>query len=163
MAVQRLVLDTIEDEDYELIAIHSSIAPYRLAFLLNKTLNIRLHRKKEDIIFEYEKITASFPWYQYEDHFQYSTYSLLGNTYKTKTVSQPPIQEGLFVTTEETYVTKRLIPELKKVDFFLKIETEDLSFYTKSIIASLIQIPQVITAYTVDYSQLKSKNNLIFE
>lgn len=163
MAIQKLILDTLEDDDYELIAIHSSLASYRLAFLLNKRLNLRLFRKKEDISFEYDDLEANFPLYQYEDHFQYSTYSLLGNKFRNKIEPQKLVSGGLFATSEDTYVTKYLIPELKNVDYFLKIETESFDSSSKSFLSKIIEISQVITAYTVEYATLKSKNNLIFE
>ena len=164
MAIQRLILDTIEDDDYDLIAIHCSLASYRLAFALNKYMDLRLFRKNQDIQFEYDTYSANFPLFQYEDHFQYNTYSLLGNKFKTKIESNTAAVESLFTLAEEdTYVTKHLIPELKNVDYFLKIETETSKFSSKSLIAKLLSIPQIVTAYAVDYTELKSKNNLIFE
>ncbi|WP_378179967.1 IPExxxVDY family protein [Aquimarina sp. SS2-1] len=163
MAIQRLVLDTIMDDDYDLIAIHCSLASYRLAFVLNKYVDLRLFRKKQDIKCEYDTYSASFPLFQYHDHFQYNTYSLLGNKYRTKTENMPSPSASLFAEEEDSYVTRHLIPELKNVDYFLKIETETSQFSGKSLTAKLLAIPQIITAYVVDYTQLKSKNNLIFE
>ncbi|MFD2563456.1 IPExxxVDY family protein [Aquimarina rubra] len=164
MAIQRLVLDTIMDDDYDLIAIHCSLASYRLAFALNKYVDLRLFRKKQDIKFEYDTFSASFPLFQYQDHFQYNTYSLLGNKYRTKTETETAPSTGLFAAAEEdSYITKHLIPELKNVDYFLKIEAETSQFSSKSLTTKLLAIPQIITAYVVDYTQLKSKNNLIFE
>ncbi|AXT52063.1 IPExxxVDY family protein [Aquimarina sp. BL5] len=164
MAIQRLVLDTIMDDDYDLIAIHCSLASYRLAFGLNKYVDLRLFRKKQDIKFEYDTHSASFPLFQYHDHFQYNTYSLLGNKFRTKIESETAAVQGLFAAEEEdNYVTKYLIPELKNVDYFLKIEAETSQFSSKSLTSKLLTIPQIITAYVVDYTQLKSKNNLIFE
>jgi hypothetical protein len=54
-----------------------------------------------------------------------------------------------------------LIPELKKTDFFLKLESDTPT--PKSMLAKINQIPQVVTAYAVDVNKLKSKRNLIFE
>ena len=82
MAVQRLVLDTIADDSFELIAVHSSLVSYRLAYFLNKNLGLRLYRKNEDIHYTYKGSVASYPLYQYEDHFHYNTYSLFGNKFK---------------------------------------------------------------------------------
>jgi len=164
MAIQRLMLEDIEDDDYDLIAIHCSIASYRLAFVLNKYMNLRLFRKKQDIRFEYDTRTANFPLFQYHDYFHYNTYSLLGNKFRTKITSNTAA-EGLFIAAEDTAITdtKYLIPELKNVDYFLKIEAETSQFSSKSLTTKLLTIPQIITAYMVEYTQLKSKNNLIFE
>ncbi|MHA7056839.1 IPExxxVDY family protein [Aquimarina sp. M1] len=162
MAIQRLVLDTIMDDDYDLIAIHCSLASYRLAFALNKYINLRLFRKKNDVKFEYDSYSANFPLFQYQDHFEYNTYSLLGNKYRTK-IQTAAVADLFASESEDNYVTKHLIPELRNVDYFLKIEAETSQFSSKSLTAKLLTIPQIITAYVVDYTQLKSKNNLIFE
>jgi len=164
MAIQRLILDTTLDDDYDLIAIHCSLAPYRLAFGLNKYMDLRLFRKKQDIRFEYDTYSVSFELFQYHDQFQYNTYSLLGNKFRTKIETEITSDQGLFARTEaDNYTTKFLIPELKNVDYFLKIETESFQFSSKVFTTKLLTIPQIVTAYTVDYTQLKSKNNLIFE
>lgn len=165
MAIQRLVLDTIAEDDYDLIAIHCTLASYRLAFILNKHLNLQLFRKKKDINFKYDTVSANFPLFQYHDHFKYNTYSLLGNKFRTKidTSNASSATTDLFPMVEGLYATKYLIPELKNVDYFLKIEAETSEFSCKSLTTQLLTITQVITAYTVDYSQLKSKNNLILE
>ncbi len=163
MAIQKLVLDTLEDDDYELIAIHCSLPSYRLAFLLNKNLNLNLFRTKEDINFEYKELTSGFPLYQFYDHFHYNTYSLIGNKFKTNKASQNTVADGLFSVPEDTFITTYLIPELKNVDYFLKIESETSNFSSKSLLNTMHSVSQIITAYTLDHAILKSKNNLIFE
>ncbi|MBP2831186.1 IPExxxVDY family protein [Aquimarina sp. U1-2] len=189
MAIQKLVLETFEDDSYELIAIHSSLPSYRLAFLLNKTLGISLFRKKKDIHFKYKDGIANFPIYQYEDHLQYNTYALVANKFRsmvetdipslnrsknssnhtssqsvsTITPSNKAVSVGLFAAQKDAYTTKYLIPELKHVDYFLKITVESSTFLSKPKVSKILDISQVITAYTIDYSTLKSKNNLILE
>ncbi len=163
MAVQRLVLDTVADDDYELIAVHSSLVSYRLAYFLNKNLGLRLYRKNEDIYYNYKGGIASYPLYQYEDHFHYNTFSLFGNKFKTSVVIENSTSQGLFTSIENTNKTTYLIPELKNVDYFLKIETETINFSGVTLLDTILAIPQIITAYLVDHQNLKSKNNIIFE
>jgi hypothetical protein len=56
----------------------------------------------------------------------------------------------------------RLIPEKKKVDFFLKIEGGfDFDYIVKTI-EIINRIPQIITSYEVEVESLKSKDFLIF-
>jgi hypothetical protein len=43
----------------------------------------------------------------------------------------------------------------------MKLEQEDLDSET-TILKSILAIPNIITAYTIKTSTLKSKNNLIF-
>jgi len=51
--VRKLILDDIiEDIDYTLIGIHCSIEDYRLAYLLNQFLNLKLKRKDSDIEYD---------------------------------------------------------------------------------------------------------------
>ena len=54
-----------------------------------------------------------------------------------------------------------LLPELKKVDYFLKIESDDdLDIVT--IVKKLKTIKSLSTVYVVETENIKSKNNLIF-
>ncbi|TYP76970.1 IPExxxVDY family protein [Aquimarina intermedia] len=162
MAVQRLVLDTLAEDDYELIAIHCSLESYRLAFLLNKMLKIKLCRKERDIQFKYDDVVADYPFYQFYDEYQYTTYSFFANTFRHKSVTSDVVNSGLFVT-EQNHTIKYLIPELKNVDYFLKIESDASQFSSKTLLMHIQNIMQIVTAYTVDYNILKSKNNLIFD
>jgi hypothetical protein len=52
-----------------------------------------------------------------------------------------------------------LIPERKEVDYFLKMEGEE---YGLKVLAVLLSVPKVITAYRLETSKLKSKYNLIY-
>lgn len=162
MAVQRLVLDDFE-EDYALIGIHCSLESYRVAFMLNKYLNLRLSRKKDDVVCTFDDMTVSFPFFQYQDSFKYVTYNLLGNTYFSKVAKEIDRSQDLFSSIQNEYHTYHLMPELKKVDYFLKIDMETLGFSNNTILKDIQKIPQIISAYMIDYNKLKSRNNLIFE
>jgi hypothetical protein len=69
---------------------------------------------------------------------------------------------SLFDTQEKIIKTFHLLPEHKTVNYFLKIESEFSFSKEKYILDSISKIPQVVTAYGIDSSQLKSKDNLIF-
>jgi hypothetical protein len=55
-----------------------------------------------------------------------------------------------------------LLPEFKKVDYFLKIEHTENTMDVSKIKTILNTIDTIFTVYTVDTNQIKSKNNLIF-
>ena len=55
-----------------------------------------------------------------------------------------------------------LLPEFKKVDYFLKIENNEDAVSMSNIQILLNTIDNVSTVYSVDMNQIKSKNNLIF-
>jgi hypothetical protein len=55
-----------------------------------------------------------------------------------------------------------LVPEYKKVNYFLKIESEFNNNKGSYIINNILKIQQIAMAYQVDISTLKSKEHLIF-
>ena len=69
---------------------------------------------------------------------------------------------SLFSTIEKVVKTYYLLPELKNVDFLIKISNDDRYLDEKMMLEKIQSIPQVIATYTIDVDQLKSKDNLIF-
>ena len=61
------------------------------------------------------------------------------------------------VTSKKVY----MLPELKKVDFFLKIDHQDEINETE-IVNNLNTIERISTVYSIEISKIKNKNNLIF-
>lgn len=160
MAVHKLILDDIFDESvFTLIAIHCTIEDYRLAYLLNKFLGINLVRKKSDLGFNNGK--ALYSLYKWKDKKQMLTWNLVSNICKTNDYRQT--DSGLlFEATQSITKTFNLLPELKTVNYLLKIDDEFNVKREKYIINKILSIPQIATAYTIDQNQLKSKDNLIF-
>jgi hypothetical protein len=160
MAVHKLILDDVFDESvFTLIAIHCNIEDYRLAYLLNQFLGINLVRNEFDL--DFNKGKTAYSLYQWKDKKQLINWNLVSNICKTNAFSQTNTN-SLFDTVTNITKTFNLIPELKNVNYLLKIEDELDSNEYKEIINKTLRIPQVATAYIVDYSQLKSKDNLIF-
>ena len=160
MAKHKLVLeDVFKEVTYTLIAIHCSLEDYRLAYLLNKSLFINLNRKEEDLDFDNASATYSiFDWIDVDCQI---TWSLVNNVYREESEITSNTN-SLFGANQKSTKTHSLISEYKNVDYFFKIDTEGWFSNKKAILNSIQKIPQVITAYTVDVAQLKSKNNLIF-
>jgi len=160
MAKHKLILeDVFEDASYILIAIHCSLEDYRLAYLLNHHLSINLVRKKEDI--DYGKISAFYSIFEWQDVNHLNTWHLVTNIcHKESEVLRP--DRSLFGDNEKTVTTYNLISEYKAVDFFLKISSEGLFSGEKTMLNQIQDIPNVITAYALDITKLKSRNNLIF-
>jgi len=161
MAIHKLFEDDFEEDNYTLIAIHCSTEDYRLAYLLNANLNLKLARKQEDL--DYNYMEASFSIYEWDDEENFITWNLVANTSK-KEVEQMASAGSLFSDQKgKRTISKYLIPEQKRVDYFIKISTENHLKSSKIIVSKINAIAEVITAYTVNPNQLKSKNNLIFE
>lgn len=150
----------LSDDFYEptcsLIAVHCPMEAYRLAYFFNARLNIRLKRITGKAL---EESNTLFEYYEWENRLEDTVWSLMVNTTKRLVSSGG---SDLFPSDSLT-ITSYLIPEMKKVDYFLKIDnTEGVYDLEKQIIQKINGIPLVATAYGVDVNQLKSKHNLIF-
>jgi hypothetical protein len=64
--------------------------------------------------------------------------------------------------TSEVSTTIHLLPEFKKVDYFLKIDNSDEAIDFSEIQQQLNAIESIAAIYVVDTNKIKSKNNLIF-
>ena len=71
--------------------------------------------------------------------------------------------QNLFLNTAVEISTKvYLLPELKKVDYFLKIKNNKGIFDINQIIKQINSIERIASVYAVIPEKIKSKNNLIF-
>jgi hypothetical protein len=159
MALHKLLVDDFYDASFALLAIHSRLEDYRLAYLLNKHLHLNLKRKSQDL--DYNYFAASYAIYEWEDAPNMTTWNMVSNICKRE---EDALQSSgsLFTTNERVLKTYHLLPEFKKVDYFIKISNDDLHFDEETIVQHIKSIPQIITTYTVDVESIKSKDNLIF-
>lgn len=162
MLAHKLILDDVADQPFKLIALHCSVEDYKLAFLLNKYLNLRLARARKDIDFHQKSSQVIFALYEFHDSQQYCDYYLVKNKCMGRSMISGSA-DSLFGKEEWGLGNSHLLPEFKKVDFFLKIEEEDSSVSQKIILDRIKQIPHVATAYLVENEHIKSKQNLIFD
>ena len=161
MLSHKLILDDVED-NYHLLAIHSSLEEFKMAFLLNKNLQISLKRAPVDVDFNHGEVQALYPLYSFKEPTKYRTYFLFKNKYKGS-VKKVVSSGSLFIEDEISTQITYLIPEYKKVDYFLKIEDDLGEEYIQHLLNFISRIPRVITTYIVDVNQLKSRNNLIVD
>lgn len=159
MHKHQLLLDDYYDLSFSLIAIHCRLEDYRLAYLLNKHLNISLMRKAQDL--DYNFLESSYAIYEWNDSNYQTTWNLISNVCKKEEESLQS-SGSLFGNEKKVLKTYHLLPEFKKVDFFIKISTDEGLVDEKPILKTLQTIPQLITSYRVDTEKIKSKDNLIF-
>ena len=162
MAHHILELDDEFKEAFSLVAIHCSEEPYKMAYVLNKSVGLRLHRRNVDLEYSNKGLEVTFPLFEYEDAIQYTTYNLVANKCKSE-VANIHSSNGLFASDAPETVMTFLLPEQKKVDFFLKIHSDLEIIPLRKLVFEINEIKQVISAYTIDPEELKSKNNLIFD
>lgn len=159
MAIHKLLTDYFDEETFALFAIHCALEDYRLAYLLNKQLRINLIRKPQNL--DYKYTSASYAIFEWENVNQKTTWNLVSNICKKEEDSLSS-SGNLFDSQQKIMKTHNLIPEYKKANYLLKIDNENYKFNEKSLIDNIQRIPQVVTVYSIDVSELKSKDNLIF-
>lgn len=156
MTTYALNINEFSANDYALVGIHSVLNEYKLAYLLNKHLHVKFSKANYNLDFTQENNESSYSVYEYTDRELDYDWFLITNVYKStrKTTSVSLFNESESIT--------RLVPEKKKVDFFLKIEGDfDFEYIVKTI-ELINKIPQIITSYEVEVESLKSKDFLIF-
>lgn len=159
MAIHKLVIEDFEEcNSFALIAIHCSLQDYRLAFVLNSELDLELTRKENDLDFS----SAQYSIYEWEDNNELITWNLVSNICKIEK-NQQIDSSILFKSQNNITATYNLIPEYKSVNYLLKINYQTNFFKEKAIINTLLSIPQIVTAYSIDVENLKTKTNLIFK
>lgn len=138
MAKLKLELD--DDYDFDLIGICSSFTDYRLCWGINQSLSIRLERS-EDYSVENKKDGESF--FSFYEYFNEST------------------EEDYFLIKNQSYTYKKLIPEQDKIDYFLIIKN-NYETNIDDLVTKLKALDSVLTAFSFNVEDLKSKSNLIF-
>ncbi|MBS3770233.1 MAG: IPExxxVDY family protein [Bacteroidales bacterium] len=134
-------LQNFYPEDFQIVCIASHQNDYRLSWALNEQLNLRL-QKGQDLFVEDKKSgsTRQFTTYSYEGGTQTIRYFLIANKNS----------QGF------------LFPDMKNIDFLLKVEggmdEEDLS----SMIKEIRKIDFVIMAFKLENLREKHKKTLIF-
>ena len=156
MQIHSLGFNDFYEDDFSLIGIHTTLEDYKLAYLLNKNLKINFIKSKENLNFEKTEKPSSFSIFNYYNKEYNSDWVLIANSSKRE--NQTESNELLLTTETKIY----LIPEKKKVDFFIKVSGELGFDFVKKIIDKVKNIEQVITSYPIDKNTLKSKDFLIF-
>ncbi len=156
MQIHSLGLEDFCEDNYTLIGIHTALEDFKLAYLLNNNLKTHFTKANYSLDFGKEENKASFSIYHYtNDKYEYEWY-LISNSYKEE---RTYVTDTLGLSTEtKTY----LIPEKKRVDFFMKIVGESNQELIQKTIEKINTIGQVVTSYSIEIDTLKSKEFLIF-
>ena len=137
--------------DFDLIAIHSSIEGFYLAYLLNRTLKGNFVRVTND-----EVLTSlDFEFFKWENKKEGINCSLISNK---KTIRLKKSNSPLFFFEETKKVS--LINSLKNVNYFIKINS---GLEISNVFEKIKSLPQIILTYIIDNKKIKSKINLILD
>jgi hypothetical protein len=155
MGVHKLQLNDFNTSEYELIAIHTTIESNKLAYLLNKNLDVKF--EFFDAIYKSEKnVQGSFERYLFENKEQEISWNLVVNK---SFLMEENVTNTFFDLVEKTMY---LIPEYKNSDYILKIENENEFYDVDQIIKSINRMKFITTSYAIDMNKIKTKSNLIF-
>jgi hypothetical protein len=161
MYVHKLHIGEFDEIDYQLIAIHSPLEDYRLAYYINQNLPVNLKKSNCNIHISNKDGETQFTMFIFEDDKDIA-WNLVQNQ-NDAILSTENNNQGLFANSSNEFLPKiYLIPEFKKVDYFLKIENGEVAIDVSKIAKSIKKIDRVSTVYAVEVEKIKSKNNLIF-
>lgn len=162
MGIHKLNLEEFDEIDYHLIAIHTSLEDYRLAYFINQNLPVNLSKNETEIQINIKEGEANFFRFYYFDVENAISWNLIQN--KSEVIQQKAGKsQNLFSNIIMEVATKVfLLPEFKKVDYFLKIDNTNDIINISEILATLNKIDLISANYKLETYQIKSKNNLIF-
>jgi len=158
----KLQIEEFDAIDFQLLAIHTALEDYRLAYYINQVASIKLAKCNSEINIKSNAGETSFGHFGFEDTKKEAYWNLIQN--KTQILSAKKQQGlGLFSQFENHTFTKiYLLPEYRNVDYFLKIENINEMGYISSVVSKINTIKRINTVYLIDPEKIKSKNNLIF-
>jgi hypothetical protein len=149
MPIYEVNINEFSNDDYVLIGIHTTLNEYKLAYLLNQHLHIKFNRAGYDLDFIKKGSQSSYTVYEYTNAKLCQDWFLIANVYKSTLEA-----ESISLFNQSDSIT-RLIPEKKKVDFFLKLEGD---FDYNSIVKIIEVIKQIPQQENKNCSNIRSSN-----
>ena len=156
MSVKFHKLDFVNNEEFFLIALHSNVEIFFLAYILNKILKTSFKKMRYNIMSKENNYL--FERYQSLDQNKREKMDLFSNK---STLKKNQTKNQVFSLFDSSYSKKFFfINEFKDVDFFIKKDSiNNLDLLIKKI--KLIE--EIESSYLVDKKLLKNKENLIFD
>ena len=145
-----LSIDPQDIDDFAVIAIHSNLEAYLIAYRLNKNLGFLLHNSK--------KVSCQdmFSRFKFVSEISNDTWELISNHSKNH---ESINKKNLLFNINETK-KKSLIPTLNFVDFFFKIPKSRI---ISEWVLKIRKIEGIQLAYEIDKKILSNLENLIFD
>jgi hypothetical protein len=145
MATLKLYIDECEELDFHLLAIHTSLEDFRLAYFLNQKLQLNLSKNNDEIKIKNKEGNTFFSRFTFEDIKNDVFWNLIENENEI-TLKQNNTNQGLFTESKNSFTTKDfLLPEYKKVNFFLKIDASKESVIPTEIVTQIKTIDRIST------------------
>ena len=158
----KLTMEELYVDEFQLIAIHTSLEDYRLAYFLNQSLSIKLKKCEDDLQVKSKKGESNFSRFEYENDDLCHTWNLIENKINISNVVVDLVDD-LFSSNQNLFTTNTfLLPEFKNVDFLLKINQDLTINLMPNYISKINAIEKVSLVYVIENYKIKTKNNLIF-
>ena len=137
-------------DDFSVVAIHTNLEAYLVAYRLNKNLGCLLHNSKK------KSIGDIYTRFKYVSKISKDTWELISNHYENDEIFT---KKNLLFNVNEMN-KKSLIPTFNYVDFFFKIpKSKIINDWVKKI----RKIEGIQLVYEIDKRILNNLQNLIFE
>lgn len=152
MKTKKIILnmDQLDIDDFAVVAIHSNLEAYLVAYRLNENLGCLLHNSAK------KAINDIYTRFKYIAKIENETWELISNHYKNE---EKFSKKNLLFSVNKTN-KKSLIPSLVSVDFFFKIpKSVDIDEW----IIKIRNINGIQMAYEIDKKILLNLENLIFD
>jgi hypothetical protein len=141
MAKNTVSLDLELEFDFEIIPIVSSVKEYKMCFLLNNLFGFDMYRMPDlEIMLKRKKKTVAFNVFHHYDDIDKMDYYLISNKYENEL----------------------LLPELKIVDYVLKLDGFEPKDKKTEMIHKLKNVPQIQAVIDTSINELKDKTHLLF-
>lgn len=154
--INKLSLDDSFFDDFALLAIITPLENFKLAYHINKNLEISFEKDREDIEIITGKNLHYFTHFSYKDINTGTHWRLIQN-YSSESIFE---STGDTIIFDEYTSTNHFLPEFKAVDYLIKIEDYDESIDLNPMLSQLLKIKNISTVYQIDNDIIKSKKNL---
>ncbi len=161
MKKKTTLLDEVGMDDLSIIGVYSSYENYRLAFLLNLYLGWQFERLPLDLDIKYKDTFVQFPMYKSKYHNGEVDVFLIAN--RVTKQEDKRISTGLFDKQVERSRVYKLLPELKHLDYLIKIENEQNIISLDELVKKINQADLDASALIIPNKQIKSKGHLIID
>lgn len=145
----------IEEEPFSLIAIHTSLEDFQLAYFINQ--NCATQFKKDYTLYS-SHLNRDMDMMVWKNSFNEETYwYLFANKYveeKKMSSESNSLFDNEFL--EEHY----LLPELKQVNYFIKKPVDNTN---TTLIEGIQQLKEIQIAYSITEQDIKSTKNITFD
>ena len=145
-----LNIEPVDIDDFSVVAIHTNLEAYLVAYRLNQNLGCLLHNSKK------KSIDDIYTRFKYLSKISKDNWELISNHYENDEIFS---KKNLLFNINEIN-KKSLIPSLDYVDFFFKIPKSKI---IKDWVEKIRKIEGIQLAYEIDKRILNNLENLIFE